>query len=118
MPRAINVETDDYAKILLKLIPSEIIAAYVTVAGLIPGGNTMWLWGITVVLLILVTPYLRKFQGVTSPLHYAVSSISFVVWVFAIGGPFVTMSWYQSWMGSIVLILWTLIPPLFFKIPE
>lgn len=118
MPRAINVQTDDYAKILLKLIPSEIIAAYVTVAGLIPAGNTIWLWGITAVLLILVTPYLRKFQEVTDPLHYAVSSISFVVWVFAIGGPFSTMSWYQSWMGSIVLILWTLIPPLFFKIPE
>lgn len=118
MPRVINVETDDYAKRLLKLIPSEIIAAYVTVAGLIPEGNSMWLWGITAVLFILITPYLRNFQGVTSPLHYAVSSISFVVWVFAIGGPFATMSGYQSWMGSIVLILWTLVPPLFFKMPD
>lgn len=118
MPRAINVEKDDYAKKLLKLIPSEIIAAYITIVGLIPGGNTVWLWGITIVLLILVTPYLRNFQEVTNPLQYAISSISFIVWVFAMGGPFATMSWYQSWMGSIVLILWTLIPPLLFKIPE
>lgn len=118
MPREINSEIDDYAKKLLKLIPSEMIAAYVVVAGLIPEGNYIWLWGTTIILLILITPYLRRFQNVINPLHYAVSSISFGVWIFAIGGPFASMDWYESWMGSVVLIIWTLIPPLLFKKPE
>jgi len=117
VPREINLEADDYNKKLLKLIPSEIIAAYITVAGLIPDRNNIWLWGITIVLLVLVTPYLRSFQGVKKPLHYAVSSISFIVWVFAIGGPFAATGWYESWMGSVALILWTLVPPLFFGKP-
>ena len=112
MPRSINKEKDDTLKKLLKFIPSEIVGAFIVVNGIIPPGNTIWEWGMVLFLLILVPIYLWKLQGVNDRIHLSVSSISFLVWVFAIGGPFTTFLWYQSWMGSIILALWTLIPPL------
>jgi hypothetical protein len=39
----------------------------------------------------------------------AIATVSFAIWVFAVGGPFATMSWYDSLYGALVLIAYTLV---------
>jgi hypothetical protein len=38
-----------------------------------------------------------------------VATGSFIVWAFALGGPFESVSWYRNVYGSILLILYTLL---------
>jgi hypothetical protein len=38
----------------------------------------------------------------------AISTGAFAVWVFALGGPFVSLAWYHPLYGSLVLIFYTL----------
>ena len=44
------------------------------------------------------------------------STLSLVVWIYALGqGPFRFMRapWWEPWYGSVLLALWTLVPPMF-----
>ena len=106
-------ETQNYKDRLLKLIPSEIIAAYMVISGIIPEDSAQWGTLITsVILLILVPLYLRRTQNVQSTSQLIVTTISFAVWVYTIGGPFKAWGLYQPWIGSVILVLWTLTMPL------
>jgi len=102
-----------YSERLLKLIPSEIIAAWVAVQGMIPPESGPWLMSGLALLLLALTPlYLRRFQGVRKPMQLLVSSGSFVVWVYTLGGPFAYWGVYRSWFASVLLIMWTVTVPL------
>jgi len=112
MPREIQ-EAQNYKDRLLKLIPSEIIAAYMVLAGIIP--LTSAKWGtliVSIILLILVPFYLWKIHNVTRTSQIIITSISFVVWIYSLGGPFQFWNVYKPWIGSVILVLWTLIVPL------
>jgi len=112
MPREIH-EAQNYKDRLLKLIPSEIVAAYMVLAGIIP--LTSAKWGtliVSIILLILVPFYLWKIHNVTRCSQIIVTSISFVVWVYTLGGPFQFWNLHRAWIGSVILVLWTLIVPL------
>jgi len=102
-----------YKDRLLKLIPSEIVAAYIVLAGIIPITSAKWgLLIVSVVLLILVPLYLWRIQDVKRLVQIVVTTISFVVWIYSIGGPFLYWGIYEKWIASVVLILWTLIVPI------
>jgi hypothetical protein len=102
-----------YKDRLLKLIPSEIVAAYIVLAGIIPIASAKWgLLIVSVVLLILVPLYLWRIQDVKRLVQIVVTTISFVVWIYSIGGPFLYWGIYEKWIASVVLILWTLIVPI------
>lgn len=106
----------EYKDRLLKLIPSEIVAAYVILAGIIPQDRAKWgTLIVSVVLTILVPFYLRKIQNVQLSSQIIVITISFIVWLYSLGGPFEPWGFYESWIGSVILILWTLIIPLVVK---
>ncbi len=108
--------TEEYLGKLLKLIPSEIIAAYMAIQGFIPEDKTKWgLTAIAVVLLIITPLYLRFVQKVAKTTQIFVSTISFVIWVYAIGGPFVLWNIHEAWIASAILLLWTAFIPQFFK---
>jgi hypothetical protein len=112
MPREIK-EAQNYKDRLLKLIPSEIVAAYMVLAGIIPLASAKWgTLIVSIILLILVPFYLWKIHNVTRSSQIIVTSISFVVWVYSLGGPFQFWNLYQAWIGSVILVLWTLIVPL------
>ena len=103
----------NYRDKLLKLIPSEIVAAYMVVMGIIPESNAKWGTLIVAVVLLILTPfYLRKFEQVANNFQIVMCSLSFVIWVYSLGGPFIHWNVYQPWIASIVLILWTLVIPL------
>jgi hypothetical protein len=119
--------TDSYLTKIVKYIPTEIIAGYVTLSGFILGMGDqqqfIYFWLVFIVLLILTPLYLHvatSESGKKSSLHHPVAgALAFAAWAFATGGPFVQFQvkedgsgWYTRTMGSIVLVLVCLCLPL------
>jgi hypothetical protein len=109
---------DDYLGRLLKYIPAEIVGFYLVAAGLIspqPGTpNITGLWVVFALGFVLCVLYFwiatSRDEG-KRPLWSQVilATIAYPVWVFAIGGPFVSFSWYRSSVASIVLVFATVL---------
>ena len=114
MGRSIEQE-NSFLQVLLKLIPSEVIAVFIFIQGVMPPALLPHL--VVALLLVAITPfYLSRASGVRSPAQLVVSTLSLVVWVYAIGtGPlrFVRPPYYEPWHGAVALAVWTLVPPIF-----
>lgn len=113
-------EVNSYKDRLLKLIPSEIIAAYITLHGLVKGienEHEQALLFIIIGILFLITPfYLYKVSMVTKKVQIAISSIGFLVWVFTTNPPIEYIYTIPTaFLGSLVFILYTLFIPIFYK---
>ena len=134
-----NIES--YNTRLLKLIPAEMVAAYLTILGIVGSpvtseANTTGVHGLmniirwsVFVLFVLATPlYQRRVLKVESTKQIAIVTIGFIIWVFSIGGPFNAMdSLTQPFpetnpdfnlrevLGSILLVFYTFILPIFVK---
>lgn len=111
-----QVKPDDYTARLLKYIPAEVIAAYLAAQGIIESagsdtGRQTALWIAAALGLVLTPLYLRR-AGVRKVRQLTLSSVSFVVWVFALGGPFEGLEFYVPYHGSLALIAVSLIAPL------
>ena len=120
MARAIKPE-QDYKSKLLKLIPTEIIAAYMVIHGIFQGQviqvgekdlTHVVGWSVFAALLVLTPLYLVKIHSVKSKAQVILTTLSFPVWVYTIGGPFKMAGWYQPQIASCILVVWTLIIPL------
>ncbi|MGA2642558.1 MAG: hypothetical protein ABSG21_16840 [Spirochaetia bacterium] len=113
MGRAIEQE-NSFLQILLKLIPSEVIAVFVFIQGVMPG--RFWPHFVIALLLVGLTPlYLSMAGGVKSRTQLILSTLSLVVWIYAMGtGPlrFVRPPYYEPWHGAVLLAVWTLVPPM------
>lgn len=100
----------------MKLIPIEIVTAYVSIEGLADGQpehrQKILIWS-AVILFILIPFHLRILSKVQSIGQMLVTMLSFAFWVFSLGGPFLGEDWYERIFGAVGLILWTLIVPLF-----
>jgi len=114
MGRAIRREDNSFLKALLKLIPSEVIAVFIFVQGVLPAALLPHL--VVSGILVVMTPlYLRFAMGVRSRSQLVVSTVSMAVWIYALGqGPvrFLPPPYYEPWYGSVLIALWTLIPPM------
>jgi small-conductance mechanosensitive channel len=112
---------NDYKDRLVKLIPTEIITAYVTLRGLINGageqGNRQLLTWIVFGILVILNPvYLFYVTEVKKAGQIVFSSIAFVLWVMVIGGTFTTVLGYSAeYLGSILLVIYTLFVPFVYK---
>lgn len=134
MPREIRAVSDvstlettaapesDFKDRLVKLIPSEIVTAYVTIKGLIaamttPATQTSTLSWIVIAVLFALTPvYLSKISNVKKTGQLIFTSLAFLVWVMAIGSPInLILGFPSASIGSIILILYTLMIPFFYK---
>jgi hypothetical protein len=113
MGRAIEQE-NSFLQVLLKLIPSEVIAVFVFIQGVMPG--KFWPHFVMALLLVGLTPlYLSMAGGVKSKTQLVLSTLSLVVWIYAMGtGPlrFVHPPYYEPWHGAVLLAVWTLVPPM------
>ncbi|MGO9309001.1 MAG: hypothetical protein ACLQDL_08270 [Spirochaetia bacterium] len=113
MGRAIEQE-NSFLQVLLKLIPSEVIAVFVFIQGVMPG--RFWPHFVVALLLVGLTPlYLSYAGGVKSRTQLVLSTLSLVVWIYAMGtGPlrFVRPPYYEPWHGAVLLAMWTLVPPM------
>jgi hypothetical protein len=119
---ASNQTPDQYRDRLVKLIPSEIITAYITLKGLITGQTNEPLYLlITCVCLLALTPlYLKNISHVNKPGQIIFASIAFVIWIMASGGfqtmfPNIKVFMHESFIGSYILIIYTLLIPFVYK---
>ena len=111
MARSIRT-SDRFKEKLLKLIPSEIVAAYVALQGLLVGQSAIVDWVVIGILTIMTFVYMGTVEGVKDLKHKVFSTISFLVWVYAVSSQEVLRDLYNPQLGSIILILWTLLIPL------
>ena len=112
---------NDYKDRLVKLIPSEIITAYVTLKGLItgpdvPGNKTLLLWIVFGILVLMNPLYLFYITKVKKAGQIIFSSFAFILWVMVIGGTFTSVLGFPSeYIGSILLVIYTLFIPFVYK---
>jgi len=114
-PEAITQEADSYTERLIKYIPAEIVAVFILVQGLVqelsddPVLFSRISWGIFILFCILTPLYLLRLQGVKKVTQLIISILAFAVWVFALGGPFATLGWYNPLYGQILLPIFTIL---------
>jgi hypothetical protein len=126
MAREINA-TQPFANKLVKLIPTEIVGAYMVLAGILgyaygaspaaqqipdPELKAILIQVVFFALLALTPLYLWRIGRVSNLVQLVVTTISYVIWVYTLGGPFVVWGIYHSVIGSVVLVLWSVITPL------
>lgn len=114
-------QADNYIDRLLKLIPSETIAMYLFLQGVLKSSElkeglelNAWLWGLFIVLAFGNILYLRKYLGVKDTLQLSILTIAFVIWVTTLGGAFALLGGYKDFMGSVLLGLYTFFAPMFY----
>ncbi|GAG46002.1 unnamed protein product [marine sediment metagenome] len=120
MSRAIEQE-NPYQKKLLKLLPSESVAAYLAAINVIPANiESVLLHVIVLIAITILTPlYLIRLMELklkNDLLQIVFITVSFVVWAFAISGE----KWIPGlapyiFLKSLIMIIWTAFIPVFIK---
>lgn len=112
------VKADSYQAQFLKLIPVEVISAYITIEGLLTGSilpsaePTLYrglLWGVFAVLAVLNPLYLRHVSKVNDERQVRLSAGAFLIYVVSLGGPFL----YVGLDGSVVRLLGSILIPIY-----
>ncbi len=103
---------DRYISRLLKNIPSEIIATYLAVEGLLKSEiagteSKVWLWIVFGILLVATPLWLIFKEQVRMIRQNVFATVSFIIWIMVMGGPFATIEGYDTVIGSILLIICT-----------
>lgn len=121
MAREVN-RTQSYPDKIVKLIPTEIVGAYMALAGIVgigaPGGTdpdslSKVLIQIVFFALVILTPlYLWKASGVHNILQLIVTTVAFIIWIYTLGGPFEVWGIYEPRIAALILILWSIAIPL------
>lgn len=120
-------QPDDYLAKVAKLIPAEIISAFVAIDAAVRSvgpqvlGPTAY-WGVSLMLLIITPIYIWRVTSdprlPTAWRQVVISTLSFAVWVFTLGGPFAydeRVDWYAPIWGTIILPIYTLLVPMFLE---
>jgi hypothetical protein len=101
---------DKYKDRLLKYIPAEVVTLYLTLTALLGTARVQpwWLgWLILAVGIVATWYYLRYPLEVKDRKQLIISCVAFVVWAFALGGPFKDLSWYNPVHGGLLLTVYT-----------
>ena len=117
-----------YTDRLIRLIPSEVVAAYLAIRGIVEAvapndptakGFLPWLPVVGVALVILVRSWgTRAPSGALSTVQVGavgIAVISFVIWVISLGHPIIMSTPIATWVGSVLLILWVFVLPYFYE---
>jgi hypothetical protein len=106
---------DTYGSRLLKCIPAEVVVLFLTFDGIIRSSSKISIyvyWGAFVFGIVATYLYLWRLQKVRKQLQLFISAAAFCVWVFAMGGPFSHLSWYDPLYGGLLLPAFTFLIPL------
>jgi hypothetical protein len=103
---------DTYEARLFKLIPSEVIAMYIFLDGVMRSAPAnvpaqAIRWAVFGTLLCGTWFYLERVADVSKKAQLAASTLAFAVWVFSLGGPFAAYPWYSYIYGAVLLPLYT-----------
>jgi hypothetical protein len=114
---------DSYLDRLVKMVPGEAVGLYLVGSGIIPGDQAIALltWSIFCFLaVIVIKTYGTADSAHNLPpdwVHVAISSVAFVIWVYTIGGPFTMFHLAVPYIGSLLVLAWTFLVPIFYKGP-
>jgi len=115
------MKSPKYLENLTKLIPVEIVGAFILLRNSIPQDTpSITIWALLIILLILDPLYILFAMRVKNISQILLMTLAFPIWIMCIGGiPISTLTWFEPWMGTIALVLFTLIPPMFYgqKVP-
>lgn len=113
-------QIDVYFDKLIKYIPTEVVGVWIAITNVIKSAsdiptNTI-LWIALVICTVGTGLYILKqtFEA-KKPLaiqQTIISTIAFVVWVFALGEPFNSLDFYRPAYGTLALIFYTFLIPL------
>ena len=111
---------DGYSDKLLKYIPADVVSFWLAGNGLVQSqagearGGVLWL--LFVIGFVLTALWTRKLTSepgrATAWQQIILSCVSFFVWVFAIGGPFSELPFYDPFWSSFLLLVYTAAVPL------
>lgn len=105
------------------MIPGEVLGLYLVGSGVIPNGNRDYLlaWTIVCALAVVVSrAFGTRDAARNRPVqwgHVTVSTLSFVIWVYSMGGPFIAYlgDAYKPFVGSLLVLGWTFFIPFFYE---
>ena len=101
---------DKFKDRLLKYIPAEVVTLYLALTAIVNAASDVpsaVAWGIFLVGIVATPFYLRAILQVTDRTQHILSTLAFVVWVFALGGPFKDLAWYKPVYGGLLLPIFT-----------
>lgn len=112
-----STSVDGFFDKLIKYIPSDIVAAWIFASSAIKsassGSSTTLMWVVFAVLLVITPLWTWRWTRAPSKppatTQIIIATISFAVWVFALGPPFSSLGFYKPVLGSIVLVIYTLV---------
>jgi hypothetical protein len=112
---------DDYRDRLMKYIPADLVAIYLTLTGLLKMADPKRTpiqavgWIIFGIVLAVSLPWQRKVVKISKWNQVWIGTFAFVFWAISLGEPFTTAwsGWYQPLYGSMLLVLYTFLIPLF-----
>lgn len=107
-------EPDNWAARLAKEIPADVITVYLASVGIIRGINNsseqnIFYWVVFAFLLVITPFYQWRIKKITKWQQIVLSTGALAIWVFSLGGPFTQFTWYSSSLGTLVLLLYTLV---------
>lgn len=111
----------DYFGRLVKMIPGEVISLYLVGSGVIPDGKpaALSIWtGVCLLAVIAIriwgTTDVPKKLGPQWPV-VLISAVSFLIWIYSIGGPFAAYGLAVPYVASLLVLGWTFFVPIFYK---
>jgi len=115
-----TIAEDTYKDKLLKFIPADVIAIYLTLHSLVPvlpdsAPKKILYWIIFVLILLITIPWQRKVATIGKWPQIWVGFGAFIVWAITVGDPFTheNFVWYYPAYGAMILALYTFLIPLF-----
>lgn len=119
-------QSDDYLSRLVKLLPAPVVTLDLFGSNIIPtnsslGVTALIVWSICCLgLVVLATAtFTTAPEAKKGPdwIHVGVASVSFIIWLYALGGPFVPFHIVVGFIASLLVAGWTFIVPYFYKGP-
>ncbi|MGD9558282.1 MAG: hypothetical protein AB7V25_14755 [Mangrovibacterium sp.] len=112
---ALNAKSkDDYFNRLLKYIPAEIVGLYLTLVNITNTQSVAeWIsWFVFALCLVLTPLYLWRVLKVSKSTQLIISTLSFVVWAYALGGPFEQSGLFSNVFAAVLLPIYTVLIPI------
>jgi branched-subunit amino acid transport protein len=103
---------DSYTSRLLKYIPAEILALFLTLDTVMRSADQVSSalhWAIFIAGIPATVVYLHRVEKVRKRAQLVISAVAFAVWVFALPGPFGPLLWYRAYYASVLLPVYTFV---------
>jgi len=121
------LKKDDYVAQLIKFIPSEIVSFYVAIFAAASAITdlapitywVMFIMGLVATLFFTLANNKKELLANNIPGVFsktAISTFAFFVWAFTLGEPFKSLSWYQPFYGTMLLMFYTLLAPKLYEL--